>query len=345
MDLTTALALTAEQLLAVSVAEALFEESDAAVKSTYRRLASRWHPDHGGRADVFAHVKLLYEQALEKLALGTWQVPGVHRIITTGGKEFKLRYRKHRPFLLGDMYIGDTLVAYAIDHANKDLLQGLSTKLKFTYATKAMETEVSRFLPKVEHQVSSSTHDYVIIAKTPDLICLADVLEHFKGRLDSRHVAWVVSRLLNISCYLKYAGLVHGDISPETFFVSPQYHSGALLGGWWYAHKVDQRLVALPERTIDVMDQKLLSSKRAAFSIDQDLIKRVGRELLGDPLGTKLLSDPQVKRPMATWLRTPGGTDAVREYKTWYDNILLNSFGARKFVELKLTADDVYGSL
>jgi len=89
----------------------------------------------------------------------------------------------------------------------------------------------------------------LVVEKAPDQVPLRDLLEHLNGKLSAEHTAWILSSLLNIACYLQYAALTHNAVSPDTFFVSPEAHSGALLGGWWYATAAGARIGALPAST------------------------------------------------------------------------------------------------
>jgi hypothetical protein len=55
----------------------------------------------------------------------------------------------------------------------------------------------------------------------------------------------------------------------------------------------------------------------------------------------RLLHDATVPSPIAAWLQGGGGSDAFKEYSSW-QSVLQSSYGKRKFVELALSAKDVY---
>ena len=50
--------------------------------------------------------------------------------------------------------------------------------------------------------------------------------------LASEHLAWVISRMENICCALAFSGIQHGDIRPESVWINPLLHEGALFGDW-----------------------------------------------------------------------------------------------------------------
>lgn len=337
--------LTASQLLAISVPEKLFSKENT--KREWQKLTSLWHPDkHPDKdASVLAHINLLYEAAIKKKNDNDWVIPGQLEFATIDGRKFSIRYRKHHQFELGDMYISDTVVAYVLSKGNEDLANH-SKKMtsSFRYAAPKMKDEYARYLPEpILQSKLIDGRSVIVYKKTEDVFLLRDVLTTFHGKMEPTQVAWIMSRMYNLSCYLKFAGVAHNHISPDTIFVSPKHHSIMLLGGWWYSAEVGKKLVAVPKRTIEQAQPDLLKAKVGDVTTDSYLIKATGRELLGDVNGTKLIMDKAIPRTMLTWLRTPGNGKPVKDYKDWYEKILPDSFGPRKFVELIVNEHEVYG--
>ena len=344
MNITT---LTAAQILAISILEPerLFSRDEDDAKLEWRKLSRAWHPDMNPTADpaVLSHINALYDEALRKVTAGSWKVPGLFSFKTTKGKEFGLRYKKHRPFELGDVYIAEKLVAYAVHRDNEDLYREAKRRLtSLAFHDKKMEDEVRRYLPKISDEQVTKDQLIMVVEKTPDVFCLADVLNAAGSKLDPKHVAWVISALLNIKCYLKYANITHNDISLETVFISPEHHSVMLLGGWWYSRPRGEKLLALPARTMNDYDPS--GKPKARHELDMDLIKLTGRELLGDATGSALLREKLTPPMMLSWLRSPGSDNVFDEYKLWYNKILKESFGARRFIKLELTAKEIYAN-
>ena len=48
----------------------------------------------------------------------------------------------------------------------------------------------------------------------------------------SSQLAWVISRMENVCCLLKFSELEHGGIEPGSVWVNPLSHEGALFGDW-----------------------------------------------------------------------------------------------------------------
>lgn len=332
--------MNADKILAIPVTEPerLFSSPDA-YKDEFRALAKKWHPDAGGHADVFDRIAKLYDAAAAKVTKGEWHTPGLLMVHTSKGKDVKIRYLKKHATETGEMFISRTMVTHAtrndfadVVHSAKKIIGG------FTYASDRMRKEISRYLPVVSRAFDAGDVQYMIMDKTPDLILLRDVINHYGGKIDPKHAAWIISSMLNLACYFEYAGLVHNAIGPDTYFISPPHHSGVLLGGWWYACKEGAKMVALPARTTRVMPVDILTKKKAEHRTDLTLIRAAGREMLGDPVGTRLDGVPKA---MSQWLRYASSGSALKDYEEW-GKVLTESFGPRRFTEMKIEASDIY---
>ena len=325
--------------------ERLFERNN--IKAQYHSLLKKWHPDVNSdpKAEK-AVIKIgeLYQQACSKDAAGIWELPNQRHYIGIDGKKREISYRTKRTFELGEMLIGNTIVAYILSLENKDLYKkAIKNITNFKYADKKMEEKVVSALPillsnfETIQTPNTPSKLILIIKKTADQILLSDVLKHFNGKVPPEHTAWILSSLHNLSCWLAWAKISHQAISPEMIFVSPKNHSVSLLGGWWYATPYEEKITALTTRTMVSLPSEIIRSKTADRRTDLTLIKKTGRELLGDIPGTKVKSYP----PLLAWLRTATGGDAIKDYQSW-TKVRETTFGLRKFVPLNLSADDLY---
>jgi hypothetical protein len=338
--------LTAAQVLAIPLSspETLFSGDEAAAKLEFRRLSHRWHPDINVTAEpgVFAHINVLYDLTIERLRSGTWRGAGELIVEDVHGTTYRFRYLRSRPHEFGDVYISHGTVAWSFTIDALDLLEsGVQQIRNFHFFDDALRQEHTKYLPGEVRVLRTADRAILIMRKKRTQFALRDVLLNYGGHLDARHVAWILSSLYNLNCYLKLEGICHNDISLDTYFIDPAAHSGALLGGWWYAKKHGERLIALPTRTVREGPYGLVDRRVAHRATDACLIRALGRELLGDPVGTRLLKEA-VPAPLVEWLRGVGDKDALEEYSTWTMKILKNSFGPRRFVPMELTSTDVY---
>lgn len=345
----------AEQILAIPLGEPgrLFKANADWQQKQYRQLAAKWHPDRrNGNASVFAHVQALYIAAQAMLAAGHWEAPGEIHFKTVKGSLVTLKYRRKHVLDWGEMYIGDHIVSLAFTDENKDLSEQyvrMATGFKFIDArVKEDHLPCLPFIKRPNIDVLSGADRHWIIvhkpgevAQMPDLLCLRDVLAHYKGAMPPTHVAWVVSRLLALGTYLglpKLGNLMHGDIGLDSVFIQPADHRVALLGGWQFAARLGDRIKALPARS-----QALgLGPGIAKHSDTSTLIRATGIELLGSTCGgSDLIRNKAIPKPMLSWLRSVGTEKPLDEFRQWR-TVLEASFGPRKFIKMDLTAEMLY---
>ena len=340
--------LTAAQILAIdeNEPERVFPGNETEMKVTFRRLVRRWHPDYAKNPranDVMSHLGKLRDAAEQRLARGTWVEPDTARFNTKDGRSFRMHYAKKFAFELGTTYIGRQTLAFQLDHGNEDLAQRAEVTLKsLPFPNAQMKDEFKRYLPDVKQSLETTNGPALILNRDVELIRARDVLDYSGGRVEPKQVAWIINSLLNLKCYLDFAGLTHNDISLDTYYISPQLHFGALLGGWWYAAKAGQSLAALPTRSAELAPREVLRCKKADPRLDQLLIRAMGCELLGDPLGSRLTTMTDVPKPLANWLRMPGPANAVEDYKTYVDQVMPGSFGPRRFVKWDVSPKAIY---
>jgi serine/threonine protein kinase len=328
--------------------ERIFPNSEDEAKSVFRKLIKEWHPDHNKSSEaqqVTSHLQKLYDEVIGRIQKGTWSLPNTLTFKGVDGKVRTVKYRRKRSFELGDFAYGDRVVCYVVKPDCKDLFgRGLETiKHGFKYENKEMEEEISRYLPNpLDSFETQDGHMVLVLSKTPDVFLLQDVLDHFGGTIDPKHVAWIVSCMLNLACYMRYAGITHNALSTTNLFISPQFHSMVILGGWWYSQKVGKKLEALPRMSADIAPMEMLADKIADHKLDLMLVRDIGLELLGDSSGSTLLHDGKTPQPLVNFFRSITDGNAFQEYERWTKKILIDSFGKRRFVEMKIEASDIY---
>jgi hypothetical protein len=352
-DLAT---LSAEKLLQISSPEMLFSQSPAEAKREYRALAGRWHPDcekASVASRVFAHVVTLYQRARRKLCEGKWiepcekieaEIPGIKAFRLADGSERRFEYQVLRSFELGSMFVSNHFVIFEVEREFRDLfLNGRAQLQALKFKDESMAVEMSKYLPQVMDTFRTDYSSVLILRKTPDQLLLADVLAHYGGRLlPIEHVGWIMNVLLNLSCYLEWVGLSHNAIAPDTFFISPLRHTGMLIGGWWYASPIGAKLFAVPDSSLRFIPPDVLRHKRADLRADLELIKSIGRAVLGDACGAHLMFDEELPPELISWLQLPSSGRATDDYAAWKHQVLPASFGRPRFVNLTLNGLELY---
>ncbi len=343
--------LNADAILSIptDAPQRLFRGAAAEVAGQYRALAMRWHPDRPANqgsaqaGEVFRKVALLKQAADALIAAGDWfAAAGEAAFVADDGRRLAFAYVAHRRTELGHLLIGRERVAWLVRPDFADLYRnGVAAIHSIAFADDAMRGEFQPQLPRLAEAFATADYRVLVLDKDPEAVLLSDLLHHAGGRLPAVHVAWLMSRCLNLACWLDWARTFHGDIRAESLFVNPRLHSVALLGGWWYATPIGARLSALPQRSMRLLPSDLLRDKLAQARGDLETIHALGRELLGDSAGTRLAGDAAVPAALAAWTMQAGGTSAIEDFQAWPE-VLQRAFGRRCFVELPLSFDDIY---
>jgi hypothetical protein len=338
---------TAVDILNMNFVGDLFTNDRNKVKSEYIQLSKTWHPDCNDNSDesnaVMAKINIFYEKALNLIDQNKWEGKNFIRISSIDKKAYEIRYRVSCNFELGTMYITDSIVAYIIDGKHKDFYENAVKNIKnFKYANDKMKSEISKYLPIILAEFDTTDNNLgLIIQKTPDLLLLKDVLEYYNNNIPDRHVAWILSSLYNITCYIDYINMSHNAISLNTYFISPKYHSGALLGGWWYAVNQNSKMLGVPKEIYNILPPKTKEFKISNITTDLESIRHIGKQLLGEKNGCKVKYNKDVPKAFVDWLLIGSSEKAVEEYSKW-TKVLENSYGKRKFVNMDLSSDKLY---
>jgi len=348
MDITL---LTAIDILAIPLErpDKLFKQDD--VVGQYRAFVSKWHPDRNGDSElsnkVFCHLKELKEKALEQIGENTWKGAGIVMFLSEEKKLFKIHYSIMHEFELGKMYIGHTKIIYVIDKQHEELFHNALIKIKtIHYPNSKFKEEFPKFMPAV-HKIlwHTSIGHVLVLDKTKDVVLLKDLLEFLPDKkIPPKHVAWMCNSVLNSMCFLNHIELNLNGISSSTIFISPQYHSTCLFGGWWYATKTNSKLVALPTDVLNVLTSKNLMKDKISTS-ENNLIalRALALECLGDrtKTGSMLLKDPTVPKEFLNWLRSPPAETPIKDYLLLED-ALFQAYGKRTFVNFDIDVTKIY---
>lgn len=342
--------LTEEDILKIKLEkpESIFmADSEASLKSIYRKMSALWHPDkhitdNRDTAKVFVHIKSLYESALKKLEDGTLGKGLSIKFKTKTGKEYLFKYQKERDFELGKYYITNEYVAWCFfPEYKKNAQEGLDRIKKLKFADDKMRKEFSKYIPKVSEILETENYFIVVVKKETGFINLRDVFEHY-GKMEPKHMAWVISTMYNLACFLKYNGIMHGGLTLENYFINPENHEGYALGGWWYSKQLGEKLEMLSEIAVDVAPVSLINTKKAQEGLDLEMIKLAGRIMLGDSTGVYLNKNPSLPKRLVSWLRDASMGNSFKDYEIWMNDVLKQSFGVRRFIKMELTANDIY---
>jgi len=334
--------MTAEQILAITSPEALFTKDN--LEKSYKTLAKKWHPDINHSTlcnDVFMHIAAMYGKAIKKKNENAWGFEGCLSLQDKVGITYNIKYHYSCPFELGVMYVGDTTVTYLISERYSKLALNFYNQvrsLKFPVEDKG---RLAKCVPDIKRKFATDDGNIAIVLnKTKDVFPLSVALNYLGGKIEPKSAAWILSTLHNMLCALKYNKLTHNGLDTSTYFISGEHHSGLLLGGWWYAVPSGSKLLGVPEKSFNLMLPSQKDSKKATSKLDAELLRAIGREILGDSSGFKLkaMGVPEV---IANWVNIPSNNHAYDDYQKW-GAVLTTAFGSRKFIPMEIDVKKAY---
>lgn len=319
----------------------LFEPSLDRIKERYLEMVKRYHPDSWSdhrAADVFAHISKLKNQAMEDLQSGIWHQKGIINLEMKRGGWFRVQYSNSDEFELGKTYIGSDKVLYLIDREYEEFFQNAIKRINdLRFANEKMKQEFIPFLPRIIRQgIAKNDSLVLLIEKDPGEYQLTDIWQRLDKRIDARNVAWMISRLNSLCCYLQYNEVVHNGLILDNLFINPKEHTIALYGGWWYAVKEDSKLIGTTAEVYDMMSDRCRNEKLAECRTDQEMVHEIAKILLDNKsMVFKAGDTTDIPPSMAAWIRNGTSKDAFKEFDIW-NKTLDRSWGERKFVELKV---------
>ncbi len=330
----------AKEILAIEKCGDLFPYGEDKVREKYKELAKEWHPDsssHPDSFDVFAKIAELYQCAIELLRNGQWEKTGYLLISRKDGKKIEVNYDTSFHFELGTCYVTRTKIVYILDSDKEKFYRNAVSRIKgLRYQDKKMEEELARVLPVIYQTFQTNDGSYgIVLDKGKDVYPLKNVYEYYEGHMDHRHVAWIISRLCNLTCYLNFSRLVHNGIHLNNCFISPESHAVFLPGGWWYAAEEGEAMIGTTKDIFSIMPVGAKSTGKSSPVTDLEAVKLLGRQLLGETNCRKLSLDASVPKPFVDFLTGGSGSQSFEEFAKW-DRALMDSYGRRKFIPMEI---------
>lgn len=252
---------------------------------------------------------------------------------------------------LGTMHVSDTRIIFVVHGEYKEYYENYIQKASsFTKISKDIWDKVNYSLPKLVNHFECESSDFAIIIKKPKnrIYPLREILEYCGGSLSAEIVASILTRLHYFSCYLDIIGITHNAITIDNLFFSPgnfvekgqkvaleDIRIVGVYGGWFFSTWADEQIKGMPKEVLDVAPKSVKEHGFSSFAVDSLAIKRVARELLGDPTGANYASE--VPEPLATWLNTSSVEKNAYEQFYTYDDVISQSFPERRFVPLDIS--------
>ena len=299
------------------------------IREQYREYAKIIHPDictEDGAVDAFQKLYGLYTRALENLKNGTWEQ---NEMLWVPGQK-GIKYLNKKPFELGTRYVTDDEVIYIFDSGKeKYLKQFLDSIQKLKNAVPNLVAGFKMRFPRVNHSTSNALY----LAKKSKEYPLDSAIAAYKNTMDGRTIAWMISRMCDLLCYLDHVELVHNGLKMDNIFVNFEDHTISIYGGFWYAVPKRTRMIGAPKEIFDLMPSSVKTSKMSDPITDAESVKAMFRDIIK--------GNSTVPEPVKRWLNSGSTSEPVTEFKKW-DYELEAAYGERKFFSFSVNPDEIY---
>ena len=154
-----------------------------------------------------------------------WKCNGEDNFVMKNGQNLSVKYMYKYDYNGCVCYLAKENAVYVFDNekSKSDFMNGLKS-LVFPEA----DVKLERCFPKLKMEIGlSDGREVLVYIRRPNFFP-AELFAPF----ESEHLAWVISRMENICCELKYSNIQHGGIDERSLWVNPITHEGALFGDW-----------------------------------------------------------------------------------------------------------------
>ena len=252
---------------------------------------------------------------------------------------FKMNYIDAWQFELGECYMDNRNIVYLAELKYYHHIKNAKEKLKnIQYADEQMELFFSAAIPHIFKEFKTIDDKYCLIIKKPtDSFPLKNVLEYFDDEIEGEHIAWIITRLLNIEQFLSYNNIIHNGISLSNIFINPKTHIVTLYGGWWYATYPDELMTGTNSFVYDLLLPETIKTKKPTCYTDLESIKLVGKQISGIiTSGFTTLPDS-----MLNFLNKKSTKDIKKELMLW-EKAKEEAYGKPKFIEMKIETNKLF---
>lgn len=322
----------------------------AALKASFTKLASRYHPDRAGTdskaqhyaTEIMASVNAFRDEAAQRIEAGIY---GKHAEPTPRAKpDHVFETRKHLYRVSSFLASGDVADVWKAEYDEDDgTTQQVVVKI-------AREKDDGRYMQRERETLQTLKHKSIPVlveafkttdGKSASVLRYADgtdlraLREKFPTGVQDRHLSWILLRLLSVVGYCHSQGVIHGNIEPGNVIVRGRDHNVFLLDfvfasqpkkgeGFVYinddysAPEVSRKLPPIPPSDL--------------WSVAQCMVFLAGGDLKAGEMPDSV--DPRLAHFMNSFLDPRPMRRARDAWDKWHELTKLREsiFGPRKFV-------------
>ena len=307
----------------------MFREDVSLAQPIYLALMLKYHPDRCSdprAAEVSARINELFRKLKKAHNLR-------EKLFRCGSRAMELRYLMALKQEYGMEYIGENAVWFLIEPDLADCFtrsEAQSDLFFKEYLPQQILAEAEVFLPLVTRVIRTDEGLLIETGKRTGELPLSRVLDFYGGTLDSRHAAWIISRLLGICCYAEVSGIVWNCLTEENLLLDPAAHTVRVGGGWWFAAREGHGMTGVQSSVYDCLSSLTRTDGIACHLTDLECVKAIARRIFPDDA-------PKAVRDYAESICS---SSAFAEMEQW-ENVILKGFGGRKFTKMNVRLPDI----
>lgn len=307
----------------------VFPEDLALAQPIYLALMLKYHPDRCSdpRApEVSAFLNDMFRKMKKAHSVR-------EKLFRCGSRAYEIKYLMALPQEYGTEYIGENTVWLLIedDYADCFTRSEARTDLFFKeYLPQEILAQAEVFLPLVRRIINTNDGLLIETCKRTGELPLSRVLDFYGGKPDSRHAAWMISRLLGICCYAEVRGIVWNCLAEENLLIDPAEHTVRVGGGWWFAAEEGSRMTGAQSSVYDCLSSLTKTNGTACHITDLECVKAIARRIFSDDA-------PKAVRDFAESICS---SSAFEEKEKW-EQVILDGFGGRRFTQMNVRLPDI----
>ncbi len=325
--------MNAERIRQCKCIAELFDGMDSEeAKKHYFSLMRTFHPDYGGidaDMDTAAVINTLYMKLRRTPCTTPHSLYHPYDGLPLYSFESLLDYEHE----YGKEYLTESQCIYCLTPDNDDFFADYTAKFPFLFARHDdadMQKESEWFFPQIEHILQTQDGIAVLQKRPSDEIPLSEAIAFYGGKLDSRHAAWVTSRLQALCCYAYYHGFAWNCLTEENLYINPVQHTLRIGGGWWFASEIGKKMTGVQSSVYECLPMTSKTSGFADEMTDMECVKAICRRMF----------PADAPKPMREYAESVCSRNAIEEFAAW-DRTLTDSFGSRTFVRMYLSLRDI----
>jgi hypothetical protein len=181
----------------------------------------------------------------------------------------------------------------------------------------------------------SLDRSYIAVSKEPNEYPMDLFLKAYQERLTWKDIAWMISRMIDLCCFLNVNNLVLNGFAEENLFINPDNHSIHIYGGWWYAGEAGTKdMIGTCNAVYSVMTSKNKTDHINDPLTDIESIRTISRRLIE--------GKADIPEPLMKWINAGSSNDPIEEYSRWNNALDDGRTGPRHFTVFNAKPEEIY---